>query len=423
MFRSISQMKQGKKKYLIILLVAALLLAGGLSVWYLTGGFARAVTGQIADEDYRAGNRKYYRREKYFPLQRSVLSEIPEMDENMGLDLRGSDASCLDLTDESESLNRVTFDSSTAWPEALPENFSPEEILEIGKNPGLGIRALHERGITGEGISIAIVDQALNPEHSEYADKLMNYELLHCSDQAAQMHGSAVTSIAVGETCGVAPGARVYYIASTFGTYGIGNMKMDLSYMADSIDRILEINELLPDERKIRVISISRGFSSEKGADEVRAAIERAKEAGVFVITTSTAENYGFVLTGLGREQTADPDDVSLYGPGHYWSESFFDSGITDTSRVLLVPMDGRTYASWYDTDGYEFASSGGLSWSVPWLAGMYALCLQADGELTPEEFIEKAFETGTIQYIEYDGKQYELGTIIDPAALIEALV
>lgn len=422
MFRSISQMKQGKKKYLIVLLAAVVLLAGGFSAWYLTGGFARAVTGQIADEDYRAGNRKYYRREQHFPLQRGVLSEIPEIDENMGLDLRGSDASGLDLTDESESLNRVTFDSSTVWPEALPEDFSPEEILEIGKNPGLGIRALHEQGITGEGISIAIVDQALNPEHTEYADNLMNYELLHCSDQAAQMHGSAVTSIAVGKTCGVAPGAKVYYIASTFGTYGIGDMKMDLSYMADSIDRILEINTLLPKERKIRVISISRGFSSEKGADEVRAAIERAKEAGVFVITTSTEANYGFMLMGLGREQTADPDDVSLYGPGHYWRESFYDSGGTDTSRVLLVPMDGRTYASWYDTDGYEFASSGGLSWSVPWLAGMYALCLQADWELTPEEFIEKAFETGTVQYIEYDGKQYELGTIVDPEALFGAL-
>lgn len=64
----------------------------------------------------------------------------------------------------------------------------------------------------------------------------------------------------------------------------------------------------------------------------------------------------------------------------------------------------------------------GGLSWSVPWLAGMYALCLQVDNDLTPEEFNRKAFETGTVQTIEYQGKQYELGTIIDPEALIEVL-
>lgn len=46
----------------------------------------------------------------------------------------------------------------------------------------------------------------------------------------------------------------------------------------------------------------------------------------------------------------------------------------------------------------------------------------QADGELTPKEFIEKAFETGTMRTIEYEGKQYKFGTIINPAALIEAL-
>ncbi len=415
-------MKHGKKKYLLIILPVLVLTAGGILVWYLTGGFMSPVTGRIEDEDYRAGNRKYYRREQYFPLQRGVLSEIPETDENMGLDLRGSDASSLDLAQERALLDLATFDSATVWPEALPEDFFPERIMETGKNPGLGIRALHEKGITGEGVSIAIVDQALNPEHVEYADNLMNYELLHCSDQAAQMHGSAVTSIAVGKTCGVAPGADVYYIASTFGTYGFGSMKMDLNYMADSIDRVLEINKLLPVEKKIRVISISRGFSSEKGSDEVRAAIERAKEEDVFVITTSTDANYGFALMGLGREQTADPDSVSVYGPGHFWSGEFYRDGIADPAHILLVPMDARTYASWYDTGGYEFASSGGLSWSVPWLAGLYALCLQTDQDLTPEEFIQTAFETGTVQTLEYEGTSYELGTIVDPTALTEAL-
>ena len=88
------------------------------------------VTGRIEDEDYRAGNRKYYRREQYFPLQRGVLSEIPEIDENMGLDLRGSDASSLDLAQERALLDLATFDSATVWPEALPEDFFPERIME-----------------------------------------------------------------------------------------------------------------------------------------------------------------------------------------------------------------------------------------------------------------------------------------------------
>lgn len=411
-----------RKKYIAGAVITFLLFGGLFAAWYLTGGFVNAVTMGIADEDYQTGQRRYCRREQYFPLDRGVLSEYPEVDENMGLDLRGYDASGLDFSEKRELLNRVTFDSSTDFPNNMPENFSPEEILETGKNPGLGIRALHDRGITGEGVNIAIVDQALNLEHVEYAENLMNYELLHCSDEAAQMHGSAVTSIAVGKTCGVAPGAKVYYIASTFGTYSFGKMHMNLTYMAESIERILEINTLLPETEKIRVISISRGFSFEKGADKVRAAIERAKAAGVFVITTSPQENYGFTLSGLGKEQISDPDDLSSYGPGHFWSDAFYAGEMTDLSNLLLVPMDARTYASWYDIDGYEYTSSGGLSWSVPWLAGMYALCLQVNENLTPEEFIEKAFETGTVQKVEYQDKEYNLGTIISPEKLIEAI-
>lgn len=415
-------MKQTGKKYIVIAAVVFMVLTGLFLTWYLSGGFVSADTMEISDEDYRTGKRRYCRREQYFPLERGMLTAFPEAYENMGLDLRGYDVSGLDFTGNRALLDRVTFDASTDFPDNLPEGFSPEDMMEFGKNPGLGIRALHDRGIIGEGVNIAIIDQALNPEHEEYAANVMNYELLHCSDNSAQMHGSAVTSIAVGKNCGVAPGAKVYYIASTFGTYRFGKMQMNLNYMAEGIDRVLEINTLLPEEEKIRVISISRGFSSEKGADKVREAIERAKDAGVFVVTTSTEENYGFVLMGLGREQTADPDEISSYGPGDYWSDAFYGGETLDPSDVLLVPMDARTYASWYDTDGYEFASSGGLSWSVPWLAGMYALCLQADGELTPEEFIAKAFETGTVQTIERRGETYELGTVICPEKLVEAI-
>lgn len=118
---------------------------------------------------------------------------------------------------------------------------------------------------------------------------------------------------------------------------------------------------------------------------------------------------------------TADPDDIRSYGPGRFWRDNFY-AGYADMEDVLLVPMDARTYASWTDTDGYEFGASGGLSWSVPWLAGLYALCLEKNPSLTPDEFISKAFETGITQTIEHDGKSLPLGTIIDPVALINEL-
>ena len=60
--------------------------------------------------------------------------------------------------------------------------------MALGKNPGLGVRALHEMGYTGAGVRIAIINQGLNPDYMEYADNLMGYEYVH-SLKGASMHG------------------------------------------------------------------------------------------------------------------------------------------------------------------------------------------------------------------------------------------
>jgi hypothetical protein len=50
----------------------------------------------------------------------------------------------------------ATFDTFTIWPNRLPLLFDPGLILELGKNPGLGLRALHAAGVTGKGSGLAV---------------------------------------------------------------------------------------------------------------------------------------------------------------------------------------------------------------------------------------------------------------------------
>jgi subtilisin family serine protease len=103
--------------------------------------------------------------------------------------------------------------------------------MELGKNPGFDLDKLHSSGITGKGVSIAIIDQALLVDHEEYKDNLKMYEEIHWpsdKNDQAQMHGSAVTSIAVGKTVGVAPGADLYYIAEQHGDFKNNNFDWTL---------------------------------------------------------------------------------------------------------------------------------------------------------------------------------------------------
>lgn len=315
-----------------------------------------------------------------------------ELDEIWGYDMRSCDMSKEDFS-QAESLDFISFDSQTIWPDSLPDGFLPEKIMECGKNPGLSIRSLHEQGITGRGVGIAIIDQGLYTGHSEYADNLAFTEAIHCSDSAAAMHGSAVASIAAGKTLGVAPDADLYYICSTFGHFTDSGYQFDASIMADCILRVCQMNEMLPSENKIRVISISKGYGEqEPGFIAMQDAIRQADEQGILVLTTTTGNAYPFSLWGVNRDSLSDPDDPSSYyrpnwqKPNLNYSDPYY----------LFFPMGSRTYASCTGAQNYEFGTEGGLSWAVPWCAGLYALCCQAKPDITPSEFIELIKETAT---------------------------
>ena len=267
---------------------------------------------------------------------RGELASLPRYDPDslsahqvrlQGWDLRG-----LDLSGRLPDLLQANFDTHTQWPEELPDAFDPERSMELGKNPGLGLRALHERGITGRGVSIGIIDHRLLVEHAEFSDRLRLYEELHSFEPKASMHGTAVASIAVGKTVGVAPEADLYYISSFWMTSNpipwaralsrvvfaelisrkkgetaaepeMGWEMVDFVWAGRAIERLLDLNRDLPAARKIRVISIEVGWApGQPGYEEAMAAVERAKEEGVFVISSCLRDTHGLQFHGLGRE-------------------------------------------------------------------------------------------------------------------------
>jgi hypothetical protein len=134
---------------------------------------------------------------------------------------------------------------------------------------------------------------------------------------------------------------------------------------------------------------------------------------------------HGFKFHGLGRSPLADPDKFESYEPGLFWAGEFgYSNAGTQKFYVnrLLIPMDSRTLASFTGAEDYFFCRCGGWSWSIPYVAGVYALTCQIEPEIPPERFWELALKTGRIVQLEHDGRQMPLGPIIDPASLINTL-
>jgi subtilisin family serine protease len=346
----------------------------------------------------------------------------PNSEEAWQMDLRSYDLSVLDLRSSLDALMFADFDDRTVWPLAdrMPPNYDWQRIMELGKNPGLGIRSLHNQGITGRGVGIAIIDQPLLVDHQEYTDRLQLSEAIDSSHWEAAMHGAAVASISVGKTIGVAPEADLYFIDGFYGKC----FETPITYhcLAQAVRRILQINAQLPPEGKIRVISIARGYGSgEEGSDDWKAAMLEAKAAGLLVVSSSIEDVYRFKFHGLGRDPLADPDQFDSYEPGLWWAKNFYANPQQFTDR-LLIPMDSRTTASPTGNNEYVFYRQGGWSWSIPYIAGVYALAAQVDPTITPDRFWELALRTGRTVEGTHNGQAYTLGPIIDPVALIAAL-
>jgi hypothetical protein len=183
----------------------------------------------------------------------------------------------------------------------------------------------------------------------------------------------------------------------------------------------VEVNRGLPAGEKIRVISISQGWMpGETGYEEVTQAIRRARADGIFVIYCSMERDTPLAFHGLGREALADPDRLDSFGPGLWWMQQFLRGD--DPRARLLAPMDARTTASPTGVDHYVFYRHGGWSWVAPYLAGLYALALQVDPELSGERFWELAMATGRTRVIDSGDRRRSLGRIVQPEALIAAV-
>jgi hypothetical protein len=219
----------------------------------------------------------------------------------------------------------------------------------------------------------------------------------------------------------VAPDANVYYIATWMFDPNAQTRSLTYTYYAQAIHRIIEINKGLPANQKIRALSMSVGSNpSVPKYDEFIAAINEAKKAGIFAIHVDLEETYGWRYMGLGRDPLSDPNDFQSYKPADWWAQSFYDQGFP--SETLLIPMDSRSTASPTGKTDYVFYAQGGMSWTVPYLAGMYALAAQVKPDITPDVFWDTALKTGKTIQLSHDGKEYTFGGIPDPQALIAAL-
>jgi Subtilase family len=352
------------------------------------GGMAVSLyqTFELTYKDYTRGYIP-----KNFPekITRKDFEKCSRLDRDYGFigkDFSGKDFSELSL----EFLARQKFDSRTEWPSKVksPERFLPEAWLETGKDPGLGLSELHRQGITGRGISIAVFDKYIIPDHREFTGRMVFHPLATDSAKVhnyrLHYHGISCASVLCGETCGVAPGATVHYFAVPDDARNTYNYCL-------AMDRLIEVNQGLSAEQKIRAVSISdMPHGNEKTMTMWREALDKAKANNVAVICSDYRTTHA-VFTAGGCPPWLDRENPDNY---HYANWATRDSL---HAEKLILPSWYRALASNRGGSDYTWWGDGGFSWAIPYFAGLAALAWSVDRDLTIEEIYELARSTKSV--------------------------
>ena len=286
------------------------------------------------------------------------------------------------------------------------------EILENGKDPGLGVRKLHQQGITGKNVNIAIIDQHLLISHPEYADRIVAYYDAGCNkpEDQGSYHGATVVGVLGGKTVGVAPEVNIYYAAAP-------SWEFDAKYFADSLHWIIDQNKNLPESEKIRLVSVSSAPESlndwYKNGELWEEAVQAAQKDGIMVIDCRTDRETSFAFPSYW--DVDDIDNVEKSSPG-YPTDRNEDYNRDYYKGRIFAPASYRTFAQELKEGEYKYRyeGQGGLSWAVPYVAGVLALGWQVNPKLDPATMKELLFQSS---WLNKEGVPF-----INPPAFIEAV-
>lgn len=282
------------------------------------------------------------------------------------------------------------------------------KILEGGKSPGLNVPKLHAQGITGENVTVAIIDQPLLLGHPEYAGKIEKYHTIGLTekDRPGSMHGPAVTSLLTGDTIGTAPGARLFYVAIKAWDRSAPEMG------AQALDWLIGQNEALSESEKIRAVSVSADFTDTEyfnGHSAWDEAVKRAQAANILVL--DCRREYDTCVFWPGFFDPNSRDDITLCKIGTP------DGDFQDCPQQALgTPVGYRTTAeAYYENEySYSYDAMGGHSWAIPYGTGILALGWQVNPSLTGQELIELMRQTS---YQNASGDKF-----INPSAFVNSV-
>ena len=248
------------------------------------------------------------------------------------------------------------------------------------------LKSIHDQGITGKGVTIAVLDGAVNPNIPELrgANIQDRTPCVMTSAPENAAHGTTVAQILVSPEFGVAPGATLYtYTIPLYGDSPGSNCTIS-GWTGEAVnDTPLLIEQAINDGADI--ITISSSFGDTESID-LRWAMARALAEGVIVVAA------------MGNETTENPTDTLALWRGicGIGATTRYNSltEYTNWGNGLLTTALGTVLTRDVSTGRVEEAE--GTSFATPIIAGFLALGWEHfDEDVSADQMLQALAVTG----------------------------
>lgn len=291
----------------------------------------------------------------------------------------------------------------------------------------LGLKELWDRGITGKGVAIAVIDTGAAP-HPDYSSRITSF-VDYVNDRKEPYddrgHGSHVCGISVGngaasggKYCGAAPEANLVAL-KVFDHEGNTNSSLIIKAIQYAVENKQKLG--------IRVINISIGAPAKMSVldDPVVQAVEAATRAGLLVVCASgnrgpwpeTIDTPGIAPSALTVGATNDMNTPDLKDDK---VSMFSGSGPTPKDKIMKPDLvaPGENIVS-CGLKG-DYVEKSGTSMATPLVSGIAALLYQEHPDVPPRQMKQNL--KGTAQKIRRYIEEVQGKGVIQPIKAEAAL-
>ncbi|MEU1616552.1 S8 family serine peptidase [Streptomyces sp. NPDC005722] len=259
--------------------------------------------------------------------------------------------------------------------------------------PRIGAPHAWEKGLTGEGVKVAVLDTGYDPNHPDLKGLVVDSANFTGEADAADGHGHGthVTSTVAGSGAasggrykGVAPGARILAgkVCTADGNCDDSAVIEGLAWAA---------------QHGAKVINLSLGDTDTPGTDAVEAMVDTVtRDHGALVVAAAGNNGAGSRVSSPASADRAlavgaaeaDDDRAEFSSVGPRTGDSGLKPDLIAPGVNVTAAMAGGTTAE----DGYVAMS--GTSMATPHVAGAAAILFQQHPDWTPEQVKRRLMQT-----------------------------